>query len=60
MWGDLGVVMGDLDGWLRPAGQNAKQQGATGGGFLFFFKDFFSFVKVNKFIVIKRERVEER
>lgn len=36
MWGDLGVVMGDLDGWPRSAGQNAKQQGATGGGFLFF------------------------
>lgn len=34
--GDLGVVMGDLDGWPRSAGQNAKQQGATGGGFLFF------------------------
>lgn len=26
----------------------------------YFFKDFFPFIKVNKFIVIKGERVEER
>lgn len=29
-------------------------------GFYFFLKIFFPFIKVNKFIVIKRERVEER
>lgn len=40
MWGDLGVVMGDLDGFGPGQQVRMLSNEATGGGVLFFLKDF--------------------